>query len=122
MSNNNYIYFHIGMNIILGAAEGEIVADPDVQKAALRVIVNCVCAPITRVGIVLMIYNFDFLLNSFRNIILCFVCENKKKTFYTGWRYFRTIFSYSNQLSKQKVEVQKFRRINPKNLGLRSME
>ncbi|RZC39992.1 protein mahjong [Asbolus verrucosus] len=38
------------MNIILGAAEGEIVADADVQKAALRVIVNCVCAPICRVG------------------------------------------------------------------------
>lgn len=34
----------------MGAAEGEIVADADVQKAALRVIVNCVCAPINRVG------------------------------------------------------------------------
>ncbi|CAH2000052.1 unnamed protein product [Acanthoscelides obtectus] len=40
----------VGMNIILGAAEGEIVADADVQKAALRVIGNCVCAPINRVG------------------------------------------------------------------------
>ncbi|XP_071052428.1 protein mahjong [Onthophagus taurus] len=40
----------VGINIILGAADGEIVADPDVQKAALRVIVNCVCAPIVRVG------------------------------------------------------------------------
>ncbi|EFA04458.2 Protein mahjong-like Protein [Tribolium castaneum] len=40
----------VGINIILGAAEGEIVADADVQKAALRVIVNCVCAPINRVG------------------------------------------------------------------------
>ncbi|KAL3283033.1 hypothetical protein HHI36_006192 [Cryptolaemus montrouzieri] len=40
----------VGMNIILGAAEGEIVADADVQKAALRVIVNCVCGPIHRVG------------------------------------------------------------------------
>lgn len=39
-----------GINIILGAADGEIVADPDVQKAALRVIVNCVCAPINRIG------------------------------------------------------------------------
>ncbi|KAB0791614.1 hypothetical protein PPYR_03414 [Photinus pyralis] len=38
----------VGINIILGAADGEIVADPDVQKAALRVIVNCVCAPIHR--------------------------------------------------------------------------
>uniref|UniRef100_A0A6P7HIT9 DDB1- and CUL4-associated factor 1 n=1 Tax=Diabrotica virgifera virgifera TaxID=50390 RepID=A0A6P7HIT9_DIAVI len=40
----------VGINIILGAAEGEIVADADVQKAALRVIGNCVCAPISRVG------------------------------------------------------------------------
>lgn len=39
------------MNIILGAAEGEIVTDPDVQKAALRVIVNCVCGPIHRVSL-----------------------------------------------------------------------
>ena len=42
----------VGINIILGAAEGEIVADADVQKAALRVIVNCVCAPICRVSLV----------------------------------------------------------------------
>ncbi|KAJ8918494.1 hypothetical protein NQ315_008192 [Exocentrus adspersus] len=40
----------VGLNIILGAAEGEIVADADVQKSALRVIGNCVCAPINRVG------------------------------------------------------------------------
>ncbi|XP_030755161.1 protein mahjong isoform X2 [Sitophilus oryzae] len=40
----------IGFNIILGAAEGEIVADADVQKSALRVLVNCMCAPINRVG------------------------------------------------------------------------
>lgn len=40
----------VGINIILGAADGEIVADPDVQKAALRVLVNCVCAPINRIG------------------------------------------------------------------------
>lgn len=40
----------VGMNIILGAVEGEIVSDADVQKAALRVIVNCVCSPINRVG------------------------------------------------------------------------
>lgn len=39
-----------GINIILGAAEGEIVADVEVQKAALRVIGNCVCAPIHRIG------------------------------------------------------------------------
>ncbi|XP_066157890.1 protein mahjong isoform X2 [Euwallacea fornicatus] len=40
----------VGFSIILGAAEGEVVYDPDVQKAALRVIVNSVCAPINRVG------------------------------------------------------------------------
>lgn len=40
----------VGIHIILGAADGEIVADADVQKAALSVIVNCVCAPINRVG------------------------------------------------------------------------
>lgn len=40
----------VGFNIIVGAAEGEIVRDPDVEKAALRVLVNSVCAPINRVG------------------------------------------------------------------------
>lgn len=38
-----------GINIILGAAEGEIVADPEVQKSALAVLVHCVCAPIVKV-------------------------------------------------------------------------
>lgn len=41
----------VGMNIILGAADGEIVADPDVQRSALNVVINCVCAPIHRVCI-----------------------------------------------------------------------
>lgn len=40
----------LGINIILGAAEGEIVADAEVNKAALRVLCNCVCGPINRVG------------------------------------------------------------------------
>lgn len=40
----------VAMTIILGAAEGEIVADPDVQRSALSVLINCVCAPIHRVG------------------------------------------------------------------------
>ncbi len=39
----------VAMTIILGAAEGEIVADPDVQRSALSVLINCVCAPIHRV-------------------------------------------------------------------------
>lgn len=38
-----------GINIILGAAEGEIVADAEVQKSALAVLVHCVCAPINKV-------------------------------------------------------------------------
>ncbi|KAK4878446.1 hypothetical protein RN001_010952 [Aquatica leii] len=47
----------VGVNIILGAADGEIVADADVQKAALRVLVNCVCAPIHRVGATISRYS-----------------------------------------------------------------
>lgn len=42
----------VGMNIILGAAEGEIVADPDVQRSALSVLINCVCAPVHRVCLI----------------------------------------------------------------------
>lgn len=37
-----------GINVILHSAEGEIVADPEVQKSALSVLVHCVCAPIHR--------------------------------------------------------------------------
>jgi HIV-1 Vpr-binding protein len=36
--------------IILAAAEGEIVADPDCQRSALNVIINCVCGPLSRIG------------------------------------------------------------------------
>ncbi|XP_058174383.1 protein mahjong [Anopheles ziemanni] len=39
-----------GVNIVLGAAEGEIVADAEVQKSALAVLVHLVCAPIHRPG------------------------------------------------------------------------
>lgn len=38
----------VGIKIIFGAADGEIIGDAAVQKSALRVIVNCVCAPISR--------------------------------------------------------------------------
>lgn len=41
----------VGLNVILGAAEGEIVQDPDVQRAALGVLITCVCAPVPRVSI-----------------------------------------------------------------------
>ncbi|XP_063544053.1 protein mahjong [Cydia strobilella] len=39
-----------GVNIVLGAADGEISPEPEVQKAALNVLVNCVCAPVHRAG------------------------------------------------------------------------
>lgn len=39
-----------GITIILGAAEGDIVTEPDVQKSAINVIITCACAPITRVS------------------------------------------------------------------------
>ncbi|KAF9793684.1 hypothetical protein SFRURICE_002343 [Spodoptera frugiperda] len=37
-------------DVLAGAADGEIVPEPDVQKAALNVLVNCVCAPVHRAG------------------------------------------------------------------------
>ncbi|XP_077995487.1 DDB1- and CUL4-associated factor 1-like [Glandiceps talaboti] len=40
----------VGMNIVCGMAEGVIFADSDVQKSSLRVIINCVCGPTTRLG------------------------------------------------------------------------
>ncbi|KAF7988328.1 hypothetical protein HCN44_000901 [Aphidius gifuensis] len=40
----------IAINLLLAAAEGEIIQDPDVQRAALRALINCVCSPINRVG------------------------------------------------------------------------
>ncbi|XP_011314239.1 protein mahjong isoform X1 [Fopius arisanus] len=38
----------MAINLLLAAAECEIIAD--VQRAALRAVVNCVCAPLNRVG------------------------------------------------------------------------
>lgn len=38
------------IRVILGAAEGDIVADPEVQKSALHVIINCVCGPVPRMN------------------------------------------------------------------------
>ncbi|KAH8031371.1 hypothetical protein HPB51_016555 [Rhipicephalus microplus] len=37
-------------SVILAAADGEIVADPDVQRSALNVVINCVCGPMSRLG------------------------------------------------------------------------
>lgn len=39
----------MAINLLLASAECEIIADADVQRAALRAVVNCVCAPINRV-------------------------------------------------------------------------
>ncbi|XP_022098805.1 DDB1- and CUL4-associated factor 1-like isoform X2 [Acanthaster planci] len=40
----------VGMDIINGMAEGEILQDAAVQKAALQVIINCVCGPCSKLG------------------------------------------------------------------------
>ncbi len=37
-----------GINVVLGAAEGELVADAEVQKSALSLLVNVICAPVHR--------------------------------------------------------------------------
>ena len=42
------VVFSSPFSIILGLAEGDILVDPDVQKAALRVICNLVCGPHSR--------------------------------------------------------------------------
>lgn len=38
-------------SVIVGLIEGEIISDAEIMKAALRVIVNCVCGPVERVSI-----------------------------------------------------------------------
>ena len=39
----------VGMNVILGSAEGEIVPDsPDVQRAALLLLTHLLCGPVIR--------------------------------------------------------------------------
>jgi len=48
-SNND-----VGLNIIIKSAEGDLL-DADIQKAALSVIITCVCAPIHRVYIFLIL-------------------------------------------------------------------
>ncbi|KAM4721194.1 DDB1- and CUL4-associated factor 1 [Rhinophrynus dorsalis] len=41
----------VGMSIVLGVAEGEFFThDAEIQKSALQIIINCVCAPETRVS------------------------------------------------------------------------
>ncbi|XP_033745476.1 DDB1- and CUL4-associated factor 1-like [Pecten maximus] len=38
------------ISVFIGLAEGEVLSDPDVQKSALNVIINCVCGPVERLG------------------------------------------------------------------------
>jgi HIV-1 Vpr-binding protein len=45
---------NVGLNIIIKAAEGELL-DAEIQKAALSVIITCVCAPIHRVCILIFL-------------------------------------------------------------------
>jgi len=40
----------VHLSILLGLADGEALPDPDVQKAALNVIINSVCGPMSRVN------------------------------------------------------------------------
>ena len=42
--------FILYCSILLGLADGELLPDPDVQKAALNVIINSVCGPMSRVS------------------------------------------------------------------------
>lgn len=50
---------NVGLNIIIKAAEGDLL-DADIQKAALSVIITCVCAPIHRVYTFFYFYEFQF--------------------------------------------------------------
>ncbi|XP_059167195.1 DDB1- and CUL4-associated factor 1-like [Physella acuta] len=38
------------LSVIIGLIEGEVINDPEITKAALRVLVNCVCGPVERFG------------------------------------------------------------------------
>jgi len=42
--------FIVYCSVLLGLADGELLPDPDVQKAALNVIINSVCGPMSRVN------------------------------------------------------------------------
>lgn len=47
----SFLLFHLGMSIVLTVAEGEVfVNDAEIQKSALQVIINCVCAPDKRIS------------------------------------------------------------------------
>jgi len=58
----------VGLNIILKSAEGDLL-DTDIQKAALSIIITCVCAPIHRVGIFVFIIKSLTVITEFKIII-----------------------------------------------------
>lgn len=48
--------------MLIGLAEGEL-QDPEVQKSALNIIINCVCGPVERVGLMqYLLYTYMTLL------------------------------------------------------------
>lgn len=45
------LFFPSGISIVLAVAEGEVfVNDAEIQKSALQVVINCVCAPDKRMS------------------------------------------------------------------------
>jgi len=50
ISHTSSFVFILYCSILLGLADGELLPDPDVQKAALNVIINSVCGPMSRVN------------------------------------------------------------------------
>lgn len=46
----NVLFLNFLFSVLTGLAEGEVLADAEVQKAALNVLINCVCGPIERVS------------------------------------------------------------------------
>jgi len=64
--------FNVHCSILLGLADGEALPDPDVQKAALNVIINSVCGPMSRVNYaVYYVLSIIFLLLS--TVVLSYV-------------------------------------------------
>lgn len=62
-----YIFY----SVLIGLAEGEL-QDPEVQKSALNIIINCVCGPVERVGLMqYLLYTYMTQLLLLLLLILC---------------------------------------------------
>ena len=48
------------ISVVNGMAEGDIFPDAEVQKAALQIVINCVCRPVTRVSYRISIHDQDY--------------------------------------------------------------